>query len=73
MNSATSAIMLVLLAAVVGPPIGLVLGILFGLLSTAEKTRRPQSRRRQRAAACRDLERALAARCNTDAAPLCHR
>jgi heat shock protein HtpX len=35
MNSATSAIMLVLLAAVVGPPIGLVLGVLFGLLSTA--------------------------------------
>ena len=34
-NSATSAIMLVLLAAVVGPPIGLVLGVLFGLLSTA--------------------------------------
>ena len=34
MNSATSAIMLVLLAAVVGPPIGLVLGVLFGLLST---------------------------------------
>jgi heat shock protein HtpX len=34
MNSATSAIMLVLLAAVVGPAIGLVLGLLFGLLST---------------------------------------
>jgi heat shock protein HtpX len=34
MNSATSAILLVLLAAVVGPPIGLVLGLLFGLVST---------------------------------------
>jgi heat shock protein HtpX len=35
MNSATSAILLVLLAAVVGPPIGLVLGVLYGLVSTA--------------------------------------
>jgi heat shock protein HtpX len=35
MNSATSAIMLVLLAAVVGPPIGLVLGMIYGLVSTA--------------------------------------
>jgi heat shock protein HtpX len=35
MNSATSAVMLVLLAAAIGPPIGLVLGVLFGLVSTA--------------------------------------
>ena len=35
MNSATSAIMLVLLAAVVGPPIGAVLGAIYGLVSTA--------------------------------------
>src|ERR1700733_3739036 len=35
MNSATSAIMLVLLAAVVGPPIGAVLGVIYGLVSTA--------------------------------------
>jgi heat shock protein HtpX len=35
MNSAASAIMLVLLAAVAGPPIGLVLGLLFGLVSTS--------------------------------------
>ena len=35
MNSATSAIMLVLLAAVAGPPIGALLGIIYGLVSTA--------------------------------------
>src|ERR1700689_2663259 len=35
MNSATSAIMLVLLAAVAGPPIGAVLGAIYGLISTA--------------------------------------